>query len=129
MFLFYVSLHCLLSFVICLLYALLFSRKEVPELLNQLRQPGQDPETLKELKKELILQIISAFLCLYTLLLTCFLGSFAASMHSHAMKGTTTNESLRKRWNASRSADQQIQVDTNVKMRHFYWDPLPDSRI
>jgi hypothetical protein len=45
------------------------------------------------------------------------------------MQGTTTNESIRVKWNAKRTKDQQIKVNSKAKFRQFYLAPLPESRV
>jgi hypothetical protein len=45
------------------------------------------------------------------------------------MRGTTTNEELRHRWNATRPPEQRIKANTREKFHHFYWAQLPESRI
>ena len=49
-------------------------------------------------------------------------------MNSLVMKNVTTNENIRKKWNAKGNA-KSIQVSTKEKFKYFYWDKLEESRI
>ena len=49
-------------------------------------------------------------------------------MNHLVLKNVTTNENIRKRWNAKR-VGEGVRVTTRDKMRHFYWDKLQKSRI
>jgi hypothetical protein len=43
------------------------------------------------------------------------------------LKNVTTNESIRKKWNAKQSEAET--AGTTLKLKAYYWDPLPESRI
>lgn len=45
------------------------------------------------------------------------------------MSGVTTNENLRKRWNANRAKGSKLEVKTLTKFKKYYWEKLPESKI
>jgi hypothetical protein len=53
----------------------------------------------------------------------------AKDMHETIMTGTTTNEYIRQKWNATRKLEQQIPINTSAKLRHIYWADLPESKV
>jgi hypothetical protein len=44
------------------------------------------------------------------------------------MQNITTNEVLRKRWNA-KGGPQLRQATLGQKLKTYYWDPIPKSRV
>ena len=51
-------------------------------------------------------------------------------MHSDVMRNVTTNETIRKKWNAKKDRDSNATSVTNwQKYRYLYWEPLPRSRL
>ena len=52
-------------------------------------------------------------------------------MHKDWKRNVTTNESIRKKWNASKQRKEMSadQVSWWEKVRYLYWEPLPRSRL
>jgi hypothetical protein len=45
------------------------------------------------------------------------------------MRGVTTNENLRHKWNANRPKSERLEVGTLAKINYFYFGKLPESKI
>lgn len=65
----------------------------------------------------------------YTGILSLGLLCFAYTTHKEAcLNNVTTNESIRKKWNA-KNKERGKEVTTWAKLKAYYWDPLPESRL
>ena len=74
--------------------------------------------------------IFNAIAFLYSTIFFLMLFTFAGSMHYQIMDNVTTNESIRKKWNAKNvEARNKDKVSTCDKFRYVYFDKLPVSRI
>jgi len=65
---------------------------------------------------------------IYTGMLGLGLAGFGFSTNNHIMKNVTTNEHLRKKWNATQSQNDQ-QTSHWDKIKQYYFKPLPKSRL
>lgn len=58
---------------------------------------------------------------------------FSCYTNSLTLQNITSNENLRKKWNARRTRQGEqlspLKVSFCEKLRYFYWEPLPESRI
>ena len=66
---------------------------------------------------------------LYTILIALVLLPFGIEMHDQIMKNTTTNENLRKKWNAKQTVEVNEMISDKEKRNHFYFSKLPQSKI
>ena len=73
--------------------------------------------------------MINVAVLIYTIAISLSLFCFSCGMNNLVLKNVTTNENIRKRWNASRDQGGAIQVTAAEKFKYFYWDKLPKSRI
>ena len=79
------------------------------QLLNAPSEQHQKREELPEEEKEKVLteteqtlQTLNLALLIYTVTISLSLICFAVGMNQLVLKNVTTNENIRKRWNASR---------------------------
>ena len=79
------------------------------QLLNAPSEQHQKREELPEEEKETVLteteqtlQTLNLALLIYTVTISLSLICFAVGMNQLVLKNVTTNENIRKRWNASR---------------------------
>ena len=79
------------------------------QLLNAPSEQHQKRESLPEEEKETVLseteqtlQTLNLALLIYTVTISLSLICFAVGMNQLVLKNLTTNENIRKRWNASR---------------------------
>lgn len=129
LFLFYTALHCMITFTICILFVILVTVKRFPEIKQGLQSKDKTPQQDLKLQLDLVLNMLNILICVYTMCMGGFMFQFASSQHELFMQGTTTNESIRQKWNANRPKEQQIKANSKAKIRHFYWGPLPESRV
>ena len=75
--------------------------------------------------------VVNAICMLYSGAFFLMLFCFGINMHASVMNNVTTNESLRKKWNANNLDERrgQQRVKTCDKYRYFYCGKLPVSRI
>lgn len=128
MFLFFACLHAWLSFLLCALYAIIVSRTKLPEIFQEIRT-NDDPSKDHQIKFHLVLQVFNVIVGMNVLCLGGLLFNMAKDQHDLIMSGTTTNEFIRQKWNATLSKEKQIQVSTRAKLHHLYWASLPESKV
>lgn len=91
-------------------------------------EPGEEPEEISEWMKVVHTTNAVAFIYAGMFFLLIFFG---LSMHYQVMDNVTTNEKIRKRWNAKnrdeRNKDQRVKACD--KFRYIYLGKLPVSRI
>jgi len=77
------------------------------------------------------IHIFNGAACLYSFVFFIMLACFSATMHYQVLDNVTTNESLRKKWNAQNveERNKSMRVSACDKFRHIYIDELPVSRI
>ena len=85
-----------------------------------------DEEVLSE--TEQTLHTLNLGLLVFTVCISLTLLCFAAGMNQLVLKNVTTNENIRKRWNASRS-QSDVQVTYWQRFKYFYMGRLAPSRI
>ena len=97
--------------------------------LTELPTSSENQEQLSEFMR--VVHIYNASTMIYSLIFFLMLGCFAASMHSQVMDNVTTNESIRKKWNANNRGDRdrEQRVKACDKFHHVYFSKLPVSRI
>ena len=77
-----------------------------------------------------LVHVWNAIAFLYSTIFFLMLFTFAGSMHYLIMDNVTTNENIRKKWNAKNIEDRNKQrISKCDKLRHVYFDKLPVSRI
>ena len=75
-------------------------------------------------------QVFNGISLIYSFAFFLMLGCFALSMHYQVMENVTTNEQIRKKWNAKnveKRNDQRIKGCD--KFKYMYWGKLPVSRV
>ena len=78
-----------------------------------------------------VVHIVNAAVIVYSFVFFFMLICFAYSMHQQVMDNVTTNESIRKKWNAKNIDERtkEREISDCEKFRYVYFDPLPVSRI
>jgi hypothetical protein len=124
LFLLYTGLHALFSCILTVVY-LATSGSGISEIMNGFMYRQEDDKPSEAERLTLVSGVIVLFYTgMIALMLLCFFGT----MHCQVMENITTNEKLRKKWNA-RNKDESLRVSSGDKLRHFYWDRLPPSKI
>lgn len=72
-------------------------------------------------------QVITFAIMVYTAFLSLSLTAFGFETHAKIINNVTTNERLRGKWNAK--GQLVIQASLWERLKYYYWDPLPPSRI
>jgi len=81
-------------------------------------------------KEKFVIGILAFVVMIFTGVLFLGLLSFAYSTHIQVMNNVTTNEKIRKRWNAGASGkDSYFSASYCMKLKAYYWDRIPKSRI
>ena len=76
------------------------------------------------------MHVFNAVAFMYSTIFFLMLACFAGSMHYQIMDNVTTNESIRKKWNAKNiEARKKDKISSWDKFRYVYLDKLPMSRI
>jgi palmitoyltransferase ZDHHC9/14/18 len=70
--------------------------------------------------------IASFVLMIYMLIFALTVGGFGLETNHRVMKNMTTNEQLRRKWNAK---GVNSTVGLCAKLKYYYWLPLPESRV
>ena len=129
-FLFWTALHALFTAILSLLYFMIKSMDEYGFLSDR---PTDDEE--KEEKVEIsefmnAVQVANGISLIYSFAFFLMLGCFALSMHYQVMENVTTNEQIRKKWNAKNVGERKDQrIKGCDKFKYMYWSKLPVSRI
>jgi len=128
-FLVYTPLHALITCLIGMTFFIVRT-KDVDSIFgrNEEAEPGEEPEEISLFMKVIHTTNGIAFIYAGMYVLLIFFG---LSMHYQVMDNVTTNEKLRKRWNAKnrdeRNKDQRVKACD--KFRYIYLGKLPVSRI
>ena len=128
-FLFYTSMHALLVFIYSVTF---FATKTLGEFHifdDSSSTKKEDEET--ETQFDQITHVWNLVAMIYSFAFFLMLVCFAVSMHVQVMDNVTTNESIRKRWNAKNRADRrrEIEVSACEKFNYIYFGKLPVSRV
>ena len=125
LFLLYTGIHSLVTFIICLIYFFSdnFATLQATMDMATTRADGTEITGIDKFTSTATLGIM-----IYTAVVALMLLGFAASMNALVMANVTTNENIRKRWNA-KGNQNSVQVSRKEKFRYFYWDKLEESRI
>ena len=135
-FLVYTAVHSLLTVIIAAIFLVSKSAHILDSVFgsssSSTRSTNEDPpandEELTGFMK--FIHIANVGVGIYSLAFFLMLAGFACSMHYQVMDNVTTNEQIRKKWNAkNREGNRQKAVSGSDKFRHVYLAPLPVSRI
>lgn len=100
-FLGFTSLHALFTSCLALAYFFRFTYGEMSKLMNE-----EERSTVGEV----YLHLFNLCAGLYALMIFFMLLCFAVGMHDQVMKNITTNEQIRKKWNAKKVAQSSPGV-------------------
>jgi palmitoyltransferase ZDHHC9/14/18 len=121
-FLFWTGMHGLITMIFCLIYILV--KKGEGEEISLANFGGGDNSAE--------LNINLGCLCYGAIFAVTLLG-FSCYTNSLTLQNVTSNENLRKKWNSRRKRQgnklSPVDVSFCEKLRYFYWEPLPESRI
>lgn len=120
-FLFYTSLHSLLTSLIAALFLIFNSIDALRDLFGGQNEPN---EFMK------VIHILNICVGIYSSAFFLMLSCFAASMHCQVQDNVTTNEQIRKKWNAkNREGNRARPIKCWDKFKYIYFGDLPVSRI
>jgi palmitoyltransferase ZDHHC9/14/18 len=121
-FLFWTGLHGLITFIFCLIYIMVKKGEGVEISLSNFG--GGDATT--EVGVNLGCAAYGGVFAVTLLGFSCYTNSLT-------LQNITSNENLRKKWNSRRTRQGEklspLKVSFCQKLRYFYWEPLPESRI
>lgn len=128
-FLCYTCLHALFTSILSLLYFMIKSMGEY-DFLKDSRAEDEEEERVQISKFMNAVQVANGISLIYSFAFFLMLGCFGLSMHYQVMENVTTNEQIRKKWNAKnvdKRNDQRIK--SCDKFKYMYWGKLPVSRV
>ena len=135
LFLFYTGLHALITALLSIGFLVTVSMPVMDQLTRSPgEQQGRREEASEDGQKEVLseteqtLQTLNLGLLIFTVCISLTLLCFAVGMNQLVLKNVTTNENIRKRWNASRS-QSDVQVTYWERFKYFYMGRLAPSRI
>ena len=76
-----------------------------------------------------LLHVANVGFCAYSFFIFIGLLFFAISMHDKAMSNVTTNESIRKKWNAKNPTNTIEGLKKWDLYKFYYFGELPKSRL
>ena len=131
-FLAYTALH---AFLVCLYSVSFFATKTKGKIdifgsSSSSDEEEEDEEDMSQFQK--IAHIWNLVAMIYSFAFFMMLACFACSMHVQVMDNVTTNESIRKKWNAkNREArnNREERVSACDKFKFMYFGRLPVSRV
>ena len=97
-FLAFTSLHALITCIIDTLFFSFFTYPKLDEIFHSEDDEEGSTESVSSATRAL--HVVNMGVCIYSFLFFFFLLFFALGMHDSVMKNVTTNETLRKKWNA-----------------------------
>lgn len=128
-FLFYTCLHALFTSILSLLYFMIKSMGEY-KFLNNSRAEDEEEEKVEISEFMNAVQVANGISLIYSFAFFLMLGCFALSMHYQVMENVTTNEQIRKKWNAKNVEKRNEQrIKSCDKFKYMYWGKLPVSRV
>ena len=142
MFLKFTAIHALITsilfgfFLVIVSWPFVKDRMDNAEKKEDCPTDGEDCKTEDNFKHnpmfdmiELGMHGICFGILLYCMFLACMLFPFGREIHDQVMQNLTTNEKLRKKWNAKQTNAVNNLITDKQKFRYFYLEKLPTSRI
>ena len=127
-FLFYTALHALFTAIVSFLYFYIKSLGEYHFMSDS--SSSEKEEKVEQSEFMEAIQVWNGISLIYSVAFFLMLGCFATQMHFQVMDNVTTNEHLRKKWNAkNRASRANERIRPCDKFRYVYWGKLPISRI
>ena len=98
-FLCYTCLHALFTSILSLLYFMIKSMGEY-DFMKSSRAEDEEEQKVEISEFMNAVQVFNGISLIYSFAFFLMLGCFALSMHYQVMENVTTNEQIRKKWNA-----------------------------
>jgi palmitoyltransferase ZDHHC9/14/18 len=121
-FLFWTGVHGLITFLFCLIYVFVKRAEGIEINLGSFGGGEYSTE----------IGINLGCMCYGGIFAVTLLG-FSCYTNGLTLQNITSNENLRKKWNSRRARQGEklspLKVSFCEKLRYFYWEPLPESRI
>ena len=115
----------MLGALVCILQLIFVTCNVQEEYLDELLHRDKENKSSTKFVVGVVL------LTLYNSLIACNSLMTGSLLHEYWKNNVTTNEMIRKKWNAKTKREEMStdKVTEWEKLRYLYWEPIPRSRL